>query len=137
MIGNFCFRLLVFPGGTESSLAFPDGPCVSALAEAVPQDGWGPNWIVQGALVRISILNFTDDGRTELMEGEDDALGNIAEGGSTSMASDTRDFSNEHLAVGWHDFVSTSQLAESGFLGPDDMICFRANVSYSSARLDS
>ncbi|CAE7755642.1 UBP13, partial [Symbiodinium necroappetens] len=103
-VGNFRFRLLIFPGGTQTA----GGQQVSAFVEADPVEGLDPRWCFHGVKYQISLVNWTDYRRSV-------------------TKSDIWSFSRDGIDRGWHDMVRVAELMpESGWLGPDNTLLFRA-----------
>jgi len=104
-VGNFRFRILVFPSGTHST----GGQQVSAFVEADPLDGLDPRWIFHGVKYQVTMINWLDYRRSV-----------------TKI--DTWTFSKDGIDRGWHDMVRTSDLIpETGWLGPENSLCLRAS----------
>lgn len=105
IVGNFRFKVLIFPGGTHST----GGQQVSAFVEADPIEGLDPRWIYQGVKYQITCINIADYRRSV-----------------TKV--DTWTFSKDGIDRGWHDMVRTSDLTpDSGWLGPEESLLFRAS----------
>jgi ubiquitin C-terminal hydrolase len=105
IVGNFRFRLLIFPSGTHST----GGQQVSAFVEADPIDGLDPRWVYHGVKYQVTCVNHHDYRRSV-----------------TKV--DTWTFSKEGIDRGWHDMVRTADLVpETGWLGPESSLYFRAS----------
>jgi len=106
VVGNFRFRLLIFPSGTHST----QGNQVSAFVEADPGESLDPRWVYHSVKYQITIINWHDYRRSV-----------------TKV--DTWTFSKDGIDRGWHDMVRTAELTqEAGWLGPDNSLAFRASV---------
>jgi len=104
-VGNFRFRILVFPSGTHST----GGHQVSAFVEADPVEGLDPRWVFHGVKYQITLVNWLDYRKSV-------------------TKSDTWTFSKDGIDRGWHDMVRTAELVQSsGWLGPDNSLCLRAS----------
>lgn len=104
-VGNFRFRLLVFPSGTHST----GGAQVSAFVEADPVEGLDPRWIFHSVKYQITVINWNNYR-------------------SSTTKSDTWTFQKDGIDRGWHDMVRTADLSqESGWLGKDNSLCLRAS----------
>jgi len=103
-VGNFRFRILVFPSGTHTT----QGHQVSAFVEAYPLEGLDPRWAFHGVKYQVTIVNWLNY--------------------TTSVTKvDTWTFSKDGVDRGWHDMVRTADLVpESGWLGPNNSLCVRA-----------
>mmetsp|Transcript_156414 Transcript_156414/g.291945 ORF Transcript_156414/g.291945 Transcript_156414/m.291945 type:complete len:1326 (+) Transcript_156414:95-4072(+) len=105
VVGNFRFRILIFPSGTHST----GGHQVSAFVEADPIEGLDPRWVFHGVKYQISIVNWLDYRQSV-----------------TKV--DTWTFSKDGIDRGWHDMVRTSELSlKTGWLGPDNSLYLRAS----------
>lgn len=105
-VGDFTFRLLVFPRGTAST----QGQHVSAFVEAAVADGTDERWFYKGVKYQIAMVNWIDYRQS-------------------IVKVDTFNFSKEAVDRGWHDMVRVDHVCtESGWLGPDDSLLFRACV---------
>jgi hypothetical protein len=109
IVGNFRFRLLIFPSGTHST----QGQQVSAFIEAFPIEGLDKRWVYHSVKYQITCVNQLDYRRS------------VTKG-------DTWTFSEDGIDRGWHDMVRTADLtpersAETGWLGADHSLCFRAS----------
>lgn len=103
-VGNFRFRILVFPSGTHST----QGHQVSAFVEADPLEGLDPRWLFHGVKYQVTVTNWLNYR-------------------NSVTKVDTWTFSKDGVDRGWHDMVRTAELVpESGWLGPDNSICVRA-----------
>lgn len=110
-VGNFRFRILVFPGGSQNS----GGGQVSAFVEADPIEGLDPRWVFAGVKYQITVVNW------------------IKYTNSVTK-SDNWTFSKEGVDRGWHEMLNSEQVAsshklsqETGWLGPDNTLCLRAS----------
>eukprot|EP00927_Polykrikos_kofoidii_P048381 TRINITY_DN4266_c0_g1_i1.p1 TRINITY_DN4266_c0_g1~~TRINITY_DN4266_c0_g1_i1.p1 ORF type:complete len:1211 (-),score=249.41 TRINITY_DN4266_c0_g1_i1:146-3778(-) len=104
-VGNFRFRILVFPSGTHTT----NGQQVSAFVEADAVEGLDPRWVFQGVKYQITIINWLNYRHS-------------------ITKADTWTFSKDGIDRGWHDMLKTSELTtETGWLGPDNSICLRAS----------
>eukprot|EP00403_Amphidinium_massartii_P034419 CAMPEP_0178435934 /NCGR_PEP_ID=MMETSP0689_2-20121128/34182_1 /TAXON_ID=160604 /ORGANISM="Amphidinium massartii, Strain CS-259" /LENGTH=1320 /DNA_ID=CAMNT_0020058019 /DNA_START=92 /DNA_END=4054 /DNA_ORIENTATION=+ len=111
MVGNFQWRLYVFPAGTLTT----HGQQVSAFVEAVPPEGLDPRWMFQGVKYQITLINWTNYR-------------------NSVTKADTWTFSKDGIDRGWHDILRISELTrEAGWLGPDNSLYFRASVYVRSA----
>eukprot|EP00405_Crypthecodinium_cohnii_P010812 CAMPEP_0206428752 /NCGR_PEP_ID=MMETSP0324_2-20121206/5850_1 /ASSEMBLY_ACC=CAM_ASM_000836 /TAXON_ID=2866 /ORGANISM="Crypthecodinium cohnii, Strain Seligo" /LENGTH=1228 /DNA_ID=CAMNT_0053894337 /DNA_START=227 /DNA_END=3913 /DNA_ORIENTATION=+ len=105
-VGNFKFKILVFPGGTQMSA----GPQVSAFVEAEQRPDLDKRWCFPGVKYQVTMINWLDYRRS------------VNKG-------DTWSFCQEGIDRGWHDMVRVAELTpESGWLGGDDnnTLYFRA-----------
>mmetsp|Transcript_129327 Transcript_129327/g.322393 ORF Transcript_129327/g.322393 Transcript_129327/m.322393 type:complete len:1329 (-) Transcript_129327:246-4232(-) len=103
-VGNFRFRILVFPSGTQST----GGHQVSAFVEADPFPDLDPRWVFHAVKYQVAVVNWNDYRRSVIK-------------------CDTWTFSKDGIDRGWHDMVRTTDLpADSGWLGPDNSLCVRA-----------
>jgi len=111
IVGNFRFRILVFPAGTHST----GGAQVSAFVEADPIDGLDARWVFHGVKYQVALLNWTDYRRSV-------------------VKADMWTFSKDGIDRGWHDMVRTADLSqETGWLGPGNTLSFRASCYVRSA----
>mmetsp|Transcript_54572 Transcript_54572/g.127608 ORF Transcript_54572/g.127608 Transcript_54572/m.127608 type:complete len:1321 (-) Transcript_54572:97-4059(-) len=110
-VGNFQWRLYVFPAGTMTTR----GEQVSAFVEAVPPEGLDSRWMFQGVKYQITLVNWLNY-RLSINK------------------ADTWTFTKDGIDRGWHDILRISELTrESGWLGPDNSLCFRASCYVRSA----
>ncbi|CAE7645949.1 UBP12, partial [Symbiodinium pilosum] len=110
-VGNFRFRLLIFPCGTQTA----GGQQVSAFVEADPLETLDPRWCFHGVKYQITLVNWTDYRRSV-------------------TKSDIWSFSRDGIDRGWHDMVRVSELIpETGWVGPDNTLLFRASCYVRSA----
>lgn len=104
VVGNFRFKILVFPSGTSTT----GGHQVSAFVEADPLPDLDPRWLFQGVKYQVTLINWLDYRKSV-------------------NKSDTWGFSKDGVDRGWHDMVKVSELTqETGWLGPDNTLCIRA-----------
>ena len=104
VVRDFRFRILVFPAGTSSA----GGSSVSAFVEADPPEGIDPRWIFNGVKYQVVLVHWTDYRRSV-------------------HKADCWNFSKDGIDRGWHEMVRTAELSqETGWLGPNDSLCFRA-----------
>jgi len=105
IVGNFRYRILVFPSGTQSA----NGNQVSAFVEADPEEHLDPRWIFQSVKYQITVVNWLDYRRSV-------------------TKSDSWTFSKEGIDRGWHDMVRTSDLTpELGWVNEEGSIYLRAS----------
>jgi len=110
-VGNFRFKILVFPSGTHST----GGQQVSAFVEADPLEGLDPRWVFHGVKYQVCVINWLDYRRSV-------------------NKTDTWTFSKDGIDRGWHDMMRTSELSpETGWLGPDNSLCLRASCAVRQA----
>lgn len=110
-VGNFRFRLLIFPGGTQST----NGAQVSAFVEAHPLDGLDPRWCFHGVKYQITLVNWLNYSQSV-------------------TKNDTWSFSRDGIDRGWHEMVRTAELTQdTGWLGPQNTLYFRASCYVRSA----
>jgi len=104
-VGNFRFRVLVFPAGSNSS----GGSSVSVFVEADPPEGLDPRWVFHNVKYQITVVNWHNYQKS-------------------ITKSDTWSFCKDGIDRGWHDTVRTADLSrETGWLGPDNSLCIRAS----------
>eukprot|EP00440_Ansanella_granifera_P045560 gb/GFBE01049357.1/.p1 GENE.gb/GFBE01049357.1/~~gb/GFBE01049357.1/.p1 ORF type:complete len:1302 (+),score=337.04 gb/GFBE01049357.1/:1-3906(+) len=108
-VGNFRFRILCFPSGTQSTA----GNQVSAFVEADPVEGLDPRWCFPGVKYQLTIVNWLDY-RKSVTKG------------------DTWNFSKDGIDRGWHDMVQTTDL-NAGWLGPENTLYMRASCYVRSS----
>ncbi|CAJ1368546.1 unnamed protein product, partial [Effrenium voratum] len=110
-VGNFRFRLLIFPGGTQTT----GGQQVSGFVEAHPLDGLDPRWCFHGVKYQIALVNWLNYRRS-------------------IIKTDTWSFSKDGIDRGWHDMVRVSDLTpETGWVGPENTLYFRASCYVRAA----
>eukprot|EP00929_Paragymnodinium_shiwhaense_P086804 TRINITY_DN4722_c0_g1_i1.p1 TRINITY_DN4722_c0_g1~~TRINITY_DN4722_c0_g1_i1.p1 ORF type:complete len:1338 (-),score=356.76 TRINITY_DN4722_c0_g1_i1:238-4086(-) len=110
-VGNFRFRLLVFPCGTHSA----GGQQVGAFVEADPLENLDSRWLFQGVKYQITLVNW------------------ISYKNSVNKT-DTWNFSKDGIDRGWHDMVKTSDLTvANGWLGPGESLWLRASCYVKQA----
>mmetsp|Transcript_106719 Transcript_106719/g.299910 ORF Transcript_106719/g.299910 Transcript_106719/m.299910 type:complete len:719 (+) Transcript_106719:64-2220(+) len=106
VVGNFKFRLLIFPAGTRHS----KHRMVSAFVKADPA-GLGMGWSFPNVKYSITAVNW-----------EDESL--------SVQKRDTFTFSAERDDQGWHDVLRTEELScASGWLSKSGALRFRAACS--------
>lgn len=104
IVGNFKFKILVFPCGTHTT----QGQQVSAFVEADTPAEFDLRWIFHGVKYQVVIVNWLDYR-------------------NSVYKVDTWTFSKDGIDRGWHDMVRTANLSqESGWLGPNNTLCVRA-----------
>jgi len=104
MAGNFKFRFLIFPKGTERS----GGTSVGAFVKAEP-DGLGKGWSFPDVKFSIAAVHWRDN------------CLNVEK-------KDTHTFSAEADDRGWHDMLPIDKLS-SGWLSQGGSLKFRATCS--------
>lgn len=110
-VGNFRFKILVFPCGTQST----NGHQVSGFVEADPVDGLDSRWVFHGVKYQLTIVNWLDYRQSV-----------------TKV--DTWTFSKDGIDRGWHDMVRTSDLSQrTGWLGPENSLYIRASCHVRQA----
>ena len=110
-VGNFRFRLLIFPSGTQST----GGAQVSAFVEAYPLENLDPRWCFPGVKYQINLVNWLDYRRS-------------------ITKSDNWSFSKDGIDRGWHDIVRVADLTQdTGWVGPSNTLYFRASCYVRSA----
>mmetsp|Transcript_37618 Transcript_37618/g.108595 ORF Transcript_37618/g.108595 Transcript_37618/m.108595 type:complete len:399 (-) Transcript_37618:99-1295(-) len=111
VVGNFRFRLLVFPAGSLST----QGEHVSAFVEADPRDELDGRWVFRGVKYQISVINWLNYQNSVVKAGR-------------------WTFSKDGIDRGWHETVATSDLCqENGWLGPDNSLHIRARCDVRQA----
>lgn len=113
LVGDFQFRLLVFPRGTRST----GGSHVSIFMEAsATQDISDKNWMFEKVKYQITLINFIDY-RASITK------------------VDTFTFNKDAIDRGWHDFLLATELtSEKGWIGPDGEMLVRASCWCPYAR---
>jgi len=111
-VGNFTFKILVFPRGTHRAA----GKHLSAFVLAEPGDV-EPDCIFKNVKFEITLVNWTDFARSE-------------------VKSDTFSFkvSGSSIDRGWHELVTVDQMtkSDSEWVGPTGSVCVRAHCQVSS-----
>jgi hypothetical protein len=110
-VGNFSFKILVFPRGTGSARR-----CLSAFVLAEPGDV-EPDNVFEKVSFEITLVNWTDFNQSV-------------------VKSDTHSFVASGTAIdrGWHDLMSVDAMtkSDSEWLGPSGSLCVRARCQVSS-----
>lgn len=111
-VGNFCFKIRVFPRGTQTTA----GKHLSAFVLAEPGDV-EPDCMFKNVKFEITVVNWMDFTRSQ-------------------VKSDTFSFraSGREIDRGWHDLVAVEKLtkSDSEWVGPTGSICVRARCQVSS-----
>merc|ERR1719350_2008763 len=87
-VGNFRFRVLLFPSGTHNTA----GNQVSAFVEADPVENLDPRWVFHSVKYQITVVNWLDYRRSV-------------------TKTDSWTFSKDGIDRGWHDMVRTADLS--------------------------
>lgn len=104
-VGDFSFRLLVFPRGTQCT----GGNQLSAFVEAVQQESMDARWTVESVRYQITLINWIDY-RASITK------------------VDTHTFSKDVIDRGWHDMQRVCDMTVGrGWLGPDGSVLLRAS----------
>jgi len=105
-VGDFTFKLLVFPRGSVSTR----GSHVSVFVEGQQPQGSEEEWCFPNMKYIITVVNWIDYRRSV-------------------TKTDTFCFQRPHVDRGWHDMVRVSDLSlENGWLGPNGSLLLRAAV---------
>jgi len=103
-VGNFRFRILVFPAGTAGT----NGGQVSCFVEADPLESLDPRWSFPGVKYQLTIVNCRDYR-------------------NSVTKSDSWSFSKDGIDRGWHDMVRVADLHRDGWLGSKNCLYLRAS----------
>jgi len=110
-VGNFRFRILVFPSGTHTT----GGQQVSAFVEADPFPHLDPRWVFNSVKYQVTVVNWLDYRKSVTKH-------------------DNWSFSREGIDRGWHDMVRTADLTpELGWLNSNNELCVRASCQVKMA----
>ena len=102
-VGDFSFRLLVFPAGNMQSSHH-----VAAYVECVPREDADERWYYGGVRFQVMQLNFRDLNQSIVRQ-------------------DSHSFSKSSLDRGWPDFAELKDL--NGWLDESGRMCFRATAA--------
>lgn len=112
-VGNFSFKILVFPRGTQKTA----GKHLGAFVLAEPGDV-EPDCMFKNVKFEITLVNWTDFTRSNVKSA------------TFSFKASGRDIDR-----GWHDLVAADEMtkSDSEWIGPTGSICVRARCQVSSS----
>lgn len=110
-VGDFVFRLLVFPAGSRTGVA---SGSLSVFLEAVPQPDWPEDWEFPSVRYRISCYHLPEACQKQ----------------SAKTKTDCWTFKASKVDRGWHDFIGPTEL--DSFMSPSGFVCLRGSISNES-----
>eukprot|EP00397_Hematodinium_sp_SG-2012_P018816 GEMP01019295.1.p1 GENE.GEMP01019295.1~~GEMP01019295.1.p1 ORF type:complete len:440 (+),score=59.33 GEMP01019295.1:121-1440(+) len=110
-VGDFVFRLLVFPAGTHTGVAIGS---LSVFLEAAPQPDWPEDWEFPSVRYRISCYHFLTTSDKQIAKTKTDCW----------------TFKANKIDRGWHDFIGPTEL--DNFMSPSGFVCLRGSISSES-----